>query len=70
MGGYFFTATAIARGKVRVYVNGNYVTTVDLRSSSTRYRVLAWQKTWSTSATRTVKLVVAGTRGRPRVTVK
>ena len=27
----------------------------------------AWQQTWSTSATRTIKLVVVGTSGRPRV---
>jgi alpha-tubulin suppressor-like RCC1 family protein len=61
------TTTALTRGKVKVYVNGTYVATVDLYRSSTQYRVLAWQKTWSTSGTRTVKLVVAGTSGRPRV---
>ena len=61
------TTTAANRGKVKVYVNGVYQATVDLRSSATTYRVLAWQKTWSTSATRTVKLVVVGTSGRPRV---
>jgi hypothetical protein len=59
--------TASTRGKVRVYVNGVLVATVDLRSSATRYRVLAWQKTWTTSATRTIKLVVVGAAGRPRV---
>ncbi len=61
------TTKAPSRGKVKVYVNGKYITTVDLYRSSTQYRVLAWQKTWSTSGTRTVKLVVAGTSGRPRV---
>ena len=61
------TTTATTRGKVKVYVNGVYQATVDLRSSSTRYRVLVWQKTWSTSAIRTVRLVVVGTSGRPRV---
>ena len=63
----FVTTTAPTRGKVKVYVNGTLVATVDLRSSSTRYRIVAWQKTWSTSASRTVKLVVVGTSGRPRV---
>jgi hypothetical protein len=72
---YTFTGRSVAlvstmaptRGKVKVYVNGVYVTTVDLQSSTTTYRVLAWQKTWSTSATRTLKLLVAGTARRPRV---
>ena len=35
--------------------------------ATTKYRALAWQKTWSTSGTQTVKLVVVGTSGRPRV---
>jgi hypothetical protein len=61
------TTTSPTRGKARIYVNGVYQATVDLRSSSSGYRVLAWQKTWSTSRTRTVKVVVLGTAGRPRV---
>ena len=52
-----------------VYINGRRVATVDLYRTSTQYRVLAWQRTWSTTATRTVKLVVVGTSGRPRVDV-
>jgi len=63
----FVTTTASTRGKVKLYVNGTLVATVDLRSSSTKYRVVAWQKAWSTSASQTVKLVVVGTSGRPRV---
>ena len=62
----FVTTTAPTRGKVKVYVNGHLVTTLDLRAV-TKYRVVAWQKTWSTSATRTVRLVVAGTTTRPRI---
>ena len=50
-----------------MYVNGVYQATVDLYRSSYQYRAVAWQKTWSTSGTRTIKLVVAGTSGRPRV---
>jgi hypothetical protein len=61
------TTVARTRGKVKVYVNGIYQATVDLYRSSTQYRVLAWQKTWSTSASRTIKLVVVGTSGRHRV---
>ncbi len=62
----FVTTMAPARGKVRVYVNGHLVTTLDLRAA-TKYRVVAWQKTWSTAATRTVQLVVTGTGPHPRI---
>ena len=72
---YAFTGRSIAlvttnsrtRGKVKLYINGVYQTTVDLYRSSTQYRAIAWQKTWSTSATRTIKVVVVGTSGRPRI---
>jgi hypothetical protein len=60
------TTRASTRGKVRVYVNGTLVATVDL-SGPTQFRTVAWQRTWSTVGTRTIKLVVAGTAGRPRV---
>jgi hypothetical protein len=61
------TTTAPTRGKVKVYVYGALVATIDLWSTSIRHRVLAWQKTWATSATRTVRLVIVGTHARPRV---
>ncbi len=63
----FVTTKAASRGKVKIYVNGVYQTTVDLYRSSTQYRSVAWQKTFSTSASRTVKIVVVGTSARPRV---
>jgi hypothetical protein len=56
---------ATTRGQVKVYVNGVYQATVSMYGS-TAYRQVAWQKTWSTAAKRTIKLVVVGTRGRPR----
>jgi hypothetical protein len=43
------------------------VTTLELYRSAYQYRSIAWQKTWSVSGTRTVKLVVVGTARRPRV---
>ena len=52
---------------MKVYVNGTYLETVDLYSSTTRHRVVAWQRTWSTSGTRTIAFVAVGTSGRPRV---
>jgi hypothetical protein len=57
------------RGKAKVYVNGRYVRTIDLRATPATYRAVAWSIAWTTSATRTVRVVVAGTPGRPRIDV-
>ncbi|GHE28667.1 N-acetylmuramoyl-L-alanine amidase [Streptomyces capitiformicae] len=59
---------ATTSGQAYVYVDGKKVTTVDLKSSKTAYRNAIWTKTWSFSAKHTVKIVVAGTSGRPTVT--
>lgn len=70
---FTFTGTAVAllsekatlRGKVTITVDGGSPVTVDLRGA-TLNRVLAWQ--WSGRyGKHTVKVVVAGTAGRPRV---
>jgi len=62
----FVTTRATTRGKVKIYLDGIYQVTLDL-GGSTLHRDVAWQRTWATSATRTVRLVVVGTSGRPRV---
>ncbi|MFA1546885.1 N-acetylmuramoyl-L-alanine amidase [Actinomadura chokoriensis] len=54
-------------GAVLVYVDGAKIGTLDTRSSSTAYRQLLWTRTWSTSGKHTIKIVVAGTSGRPTV---
>ncbi|MDT3396637.1 peptidoglycan recognition protein [Streptomyces sp. B1866] len=59
---------ATTSGQAYVYVDGVKAATVDLRSSTTRYRDAIWTKTWSTSARHTVRVVVVGTSGRPTVT--
>ena len=52
----------------KIYLNGHYITTIDLHTSSNVYRVLAFQRTWSTSDHRSIKIVVLGKMsGRPRV---
>jgi hypothetical protein len=58
---------ASTRGKVKVYIDGSYVTTLDTYSATTRYRVVIWQRTWSSVGTHTIRIVVGGTAGRPRV---
>ena len=63
------TTLGPSRGKVKIYINNVYKGTIDLYRSTTRYRVVVWQSTWPSVATRTIKLVVVGTPGRPRVDV-
>ncbi|MEV6161323.1 peptidoglycan recognition protein [Streptomyces sp. NPDC052052] len=59
---------ASTSGQVYVYVDGVKVSTVDLKSSTTKYRDALWTKSWSSSAKHTVKIVVVATSGRPTVT--
>jgi hypothetical protein len=61
------TTLGPTRGEVRIYVNGRYNATVDLNSPYTRHQVIAWQRTWASTGSRTIRLVVAGTPGHPRV---
>lgn len=59
---------AATSGQAHIYVDGTKVTTVDLKSATAKYRDAIWTKTWTSSAKHTVKVVVAGTTGRPTVT--
>ncbi|WP_320784223.1 peptidoglycan recognition protein [Streptomyces sp. CRN 30] len=59
---------ASSSGKVYVYVDGTKTATVDLKSSATKYRQAIWTKNWSSSAKHKIKIVVAGTSGRPAIT--
>ncbi|MCK8434460.1 N-acetylmuramoyl-L-alanine amidase [Streptomyces sp. D2-8] len=64
----WIVSRATTSGQAHIYVDGVKATTVDLKSSTTKYRDAIWTKTWATSAKHTVKIVVAGTSGRPTVT--
>jgi hypothetical protein len=72
---YSFTGRAVAlvttlastRGKVKVYLDGAYVTTLDLSSGDYTARRLAFSRAWASSGTHTIKLVAVGTSGRPRI---
>ena len=72
---YAFTGRSVAlvaakgagRGSVRVYLDGKLVATVSTHATATAYRSLVWQKTFAASGKHTVKLVVVGTAGHPRV---
>jgi subtilisin family serine protease len=66
------TARAIAivgrrgplNGKAKVYVDGVYRSTIDLRRSKWVSRVVVFSTSWSTAASHSVKLVVVGGTGR------
>ncbi|MBB0229603.1 N-acetylmuramoyl-L-alanine amidase, partial [Streptomyces calidiresistens] len=60
---------ASGSGQVRVYVDGKLAKTVDLKSSTVRYRDAIWTQSWTSNAKHTVRIEVVGTSGRPTVTV-
>ncbi|WP_173019507.1 N-acetylmuramoyl-L-alanine amidase [Streptomyces alkaliphilus] len=60
---------ASGSGQVRVYVDGKLAKTVDLKSSTVRYRDAIWTQSWTSNAKHTVRIEVVGTSGRPTITV-
>ena len=54
-------------GRAKVYVDGVYRTTIDLRKSSSQYKVVVFNASWTSTATHSVKLVVIGGTGRVEV---
>src|SRR6185312_16029086 len=51
-----------SRGSARLYVDGVYVSTVDLHRSSWTPRIVVAARSWSSSGTHSVRLVSLGTR--------
>ena len=60
-------ATGPTRGSATVYVDGVKAATVSLWSSTARTRRVVFSTSWAVNGTHTIKIVVAGTSGRPRV---
>ncbi|WP_433720625.1 N-acetylmuramoyl-L-alanine amidase [Actinoplanes sp. CA-051413] len=56
-------------GQAYVYLDGKKVGTIDLRASKNTYRQAVWTKSWTSAKKHTVKIVVVGTKGRPKVTM-
>ncbi len=63
----FVSMRGTGRGYVSVYIDGKLKTKVYLYRSSSQVRYVAWQTVFPTSGKHTIKLVVAGTAGKPRV---
>jgi len=72
-----FTGRAVAivapmgpsRGAFRLFIDGVAAGTVDLHRSTSKARVVVLAKTWSAIGAHTIRLVVAGTKGHPRVDI-
>ncbi len=57
------------RGRAKMYVDGAYVSTIDLHRSASVPRIVVAARSWSASGAHTVKLVVVGTSPQPRVDI-
>jgi hypothetical protein len=74
---FTFTGTSVAwiatravnRGQADVYVDGIYMTRVDLYSATTSAQAVAYTRSWSTSGTHTLEIRVVGTAARPKVDI-
>jgi hypothetical protein len=72
---YTFTGRAVAwvaargptRGSAKVYIDGTLATKISLYNSKHNYRFVAFQRSWASSGRHTIKIVVSGTSGHPRV---
>jgi beta-N-acetylhexosaminidase len=62
-------AVGPGRGSAKVYVDGIYERTVSLYASTTALRRVAYALTWGSQGTHTIRIVVLGTAGHPRVDV-
>ena len=63
------TTRGTTRGQAKVYVDGVYAATVNLWASSGHSRSIVFARNWSTSGAHTIRVVVVGTAGHPRVDV-
>jgi len=72
-----FTGRAVAlvaslgpiRGKAQIWVDGAYVGTVNLYRSVSLHRVLVYSRAWASPGRHSLRVVVLGTAGHPRVDV-
>jgi hypothetical protein len=57
------------RGKARVLIDGTYVKTVNLYSSTFTARKAVFSKSWATAGAHTLRIEVVGTAGHPYVAI-
>ncbi len=63
------TSTGPTRGTARIYVDGVYAGPISLYSSTTRARWVVFARSWATNGIHSIRVVVVGTPGHPRVDV-
>lgn len=63
----FVTTRGPSRGAVKVYVDGVLKATIDLYAATLQARFVAYAATWSSVGTHSIRVVVVGTAGRPRI---
>ncbi len=61
------SAKSPARGSAQVLIDGAPVTTVNLFTSASTYQQLVFSTSWPTAGLHTIRIVVSGTAGHPRV---
>ena len=66
---YWYGPTGATRGQARVYLDGTYVKTVSMYSSSYVARKLLYSASFSSNHTGHLKIVVVGTAGHPIVAI-
>jgi hypothetical protein len=74
---YSFTGRAIGwvttlgpdQGAAKVYIDGTLVATIDTHAASLVFRRVAFARTWASSGYHTIRIVVVGSAGHPRVDV-
>jgi hypothetical protein len=57
------------RGAAKVYVDGIYRATINLYASSTGSRRIVYSRSWASSGSHAVSILVVGTAGHPRVDI-
>ena len=61
--------TGPTRGKAKVYVDGRYARTIDLRRGTFDARATLYRTTWKRSGRHSVTIVVVGSKGHPMVAI-
>ncbi len=56
-------------GVARIYIDGKLKATVDLYAPTDQIKQVVYQHAWTAVTTRTLRVVVLGTAGRPKITI-
>ena len=65
----WYGPTGPTRGTARVFIDGRYAKTVDLRRSSFSAHVAVYSGSWATAGRHTIKIEVVGTSTHPMVAI-